>query len=125
METKIATNNIIGRKGKPIFSKVAIHPGETLKDEIEARGLKKTDFAGALGILPNHLSELFKGKRNINAQLAIKLENVLGIEAEFWLRLQMRYELTVVRNSEPAKVPLPKYNIMPKASSPTTKRAAR
>jgi len=41
-----------------------------------------------LGIQPGNLSELFKGKRNITAVLALKLEELLGISAEFWLNLQ-------------------------------------
>ena len=52
-----------------------IHPGEILKDEIESRNLVKTQFAKDLGILPGHLSELFKGKRHISASLALKLQD--------------------------------------------------
>ena len=90
---------VTGKNNVPLYSKVAIHPGEMLKDEIEARGIKKKDFAAAIGLLPQHLSELFNGKRTINALLALKLEKELGIDAEYWLRLQNRYELTLAKNS--------------------------
>ena len=85
-------------KPDQIYSKIATHPGEILKDEIEARGLSKSETASKLGIQPGNLSELFKGKRNITAVLALKLEELLGISAEFWLNLQNRYEITILRN---------------------------
>lgn len=85
-------------KPDQIYSKIATHPGEVLKDEIEARELSKSETARKLGMQPGNLSELFKGKRNITAALALKLEDLLGISAEFWLNLQNRYEITTLRN---------------------------
>jgi plasmid maintenance system antidote protein VapI len=45
-----------------------------LLEEIEERQLLKKDIAKQLEILPHHLSELFAGKRNISARMAVKLE---------------------------------------------------
>jgi HTH-type transcriptional regulator/antitoxin HigA len=96
-------NNLkIVNKTEPLYSAIATHPGEVLKEEIEARGLVKTEVAAQLEILPGHLSELFKGKRNMSALLALKLEGLLGISAEFWLQLQNRYDLTIIKNSRAA-----------------------
>ncbi|MBE9600288.1 hypothetical protein IM797_13310 [Pedobacter sp. MC2016-24] len=39
-----------------------------------------------------------KGKRNITAYIALKLETELDISAEFWLSLQMDYDLQLERN---------------------------
>jgi HTH-type transcriptional regulator/antitoxin HigA len=86
-----------------IYSKIATHPGEVLKDEIEARQLSKSKTAHKLGMQPGNLSELFKGKRNITAAVALKLEDLLGIPAEFWLNLQSRYEITTLRNERKNK----------------------
>lgn len=85
-------------KGDIIHSKVPIHPGEILREEIETRGIKKKYFARELDIAPSNLSELFAGKRNINAEMALKIEQAIGISAEFWLRVQNRHDLTIVRN---------------------------
>ncbi len=74
-----------------------LHPGEALLDEVEARNLKKSALAGALNILPSHLSELFSGKRNITATTAVKLEKELGISAEYWIGLQTDYDLANAR----------------------------
>ena len=79
----------------------AFHPGEFLLEEVEHRKLVKKDFAKQLGILPHHLSELFAGKRHISAPLAVKLEKVLGISAEYWLRLQTSYDLQQARLKQP------------------------
>lgn len=78
----------------------AFHPGEFLLEEIEERNLLKKDIAKALEILPQHLSEIFSGKRNISARLAVKLEKALGISSHYWLSLQMEYDLFIARQEE-------------------------
>jgi addiction module HigA family antidote len=95
---------VVGNRGRAIYSKIATHPGEVLKEEIEARELVKSVVAQSLGILPSHLSELFRSKRNISPSLALKLEEFLGISAETWLTLQNRYDLTVIKNERLASV---------------------
>ena len=94
--------NVIDKDGNELRTPVALHPGEFLLEEIEERGLKKTDFAKSIGLLPGNLSELFKGKRHINARLAVKLEAILGISAEYWLGLQSAYDLIIARELEHA-----------------------
>jgi len=64
----------------------AFHSGEFLQEEIEARHILKKDIAKALEILPHHLSEIFAGKRNISARLAVKLEKILGSRPSLRLR---------------------------------------
>ena len=88
---------VIGKSGLPIKAPVTLHPGEVLLLEIEARQLKKFEFAGQLNIQSSQLSELLHGKRHVSAQMAIKLEDLLGIDAEFWMRLQAAYDLAVER----------------------------
>ncbi len=89
---------VLGSHQQPVYSRVATHPGEVLKDEIEERKMAKIEVAEILGIKPGHLSELFKGKRNISPALALKLQQLLGIPAETWLILQNRYDLTVLQS---------------------------
>ncbi len=94
--------HVFDKEGNELRSPVAFHPGEFLLEEVEERGLKKTDLAKSIGMLPGNLSELFKGKRNINARIAVKLEIALGISAEYWLGLQSAYDLTIARELEHA-----------------------
>ncbi len=92
-------NQVLDHNGSEIEIE-AFHPGEFLLEEIEARDILKKEIAKSLDILPNHLSEIFSGKRNISARLAIRLEKILGISSHYWLGLQMEYDLFVARELE-------------------------
>lgn len=88
---------VVGKRGEEIRSDLILHPGEVLKEELEARKLMRSVFAMEIKVYPSHFSEILRGKRNINASLAIKLEKALGISAEFWVRLQGEYDLALER----------------------------
>lgn len=90
-------DRVIGRNGKVLETDVTLHPGEVLADELEARGILKKDFAALIDMHPSHLSDLLKGKRHVSAKLALKLEQHLQINASYWLRLQMAYDLAIAR----------------------------
>lgn len=92
-------NQILDQNGNEIEIE-AFHPGEFLLEEIEERALLKKDVAKALEILPHHLSEVFAGKRNISARLAVKLEKLFGSSAQYWLGLQMYYDLYQAKQQE-------------------------
>ena len=94
--------NVFDKEGNELRTPIAFHPGELLLEEIEERGLKKTDFAKSIGLLPGNLSELFKGKRHINARIAVKIEAALGISAEYWIGLQTTYDLIIARDLQNA-----------------------
>ncbi len=68
------------------------HPGFILGLEIRSRGFTQKSFAELVAIQPSHLSEIIKGKRGISDQLAVKLEEVLGIPAAHWNQLQARFD---------------------------------
>lgn len=74
-----------------------IHPGFIISDEIEARELKQKELAQEMHISPSMLSDLIHGRRNISADLALKLERALGISAMFWMNFQSKYDLDKVR----------------------------
>ena len=88
---------VIKKNGKEIQSSFLLHPGRVLFKELEARKIKKSDFALQLQMRPSHFSELLHGKRNVSAGVAIKLEYLLGISAEFWMRVQTAYDIKVER----------------------------
>ncbi|MDB5286423.1 MAG: yddM [Mucilaginibacter sp.] len=92
-------NQVLDHNGNEIEIE-AFHPGEFLLEEIETREILKKDIAKSLEILPNHLSEIFSGKRNISARLAVRLEKILGISSHYWLGLQMEYDLFVAKQLE-------------------------
>lgn len=89
---------IVNAKGKEIFTDVALHPGEVLLNELEARKIKKSFLAEQLFMKPGHFSDLLYGRRHVGAALALKLEKLLGISAEYWMRLQVYHDLFIERN---------------------------
>ena len=91
---------VVNSNGKEIFTDVSLHPGEVLQMELAARNIKKSEFAELLGIKPGHFSELLHGKRHVSAATALKLQKLLGIPAEYWMRVQVYHDLFVERNKE-------------------------
>lgn len=75
----------------------ATHPGEMLANELEVRGIKQQEFAQQIGMQKSQLNEIIKGKRSINAEVAVLIEAALGISAYFWLKAQNNYDLTLVK----------------------------
>ncbi len=85
----------------PLIPHEATHPGYLIKDEIDARPeLTQAELAKQLGVKRSFLNEVIKGKRNITADLAILLEKVLAISADFWMRFQSQYEIDCARIKE-------------------------
>ena len=91
---------VLNSRGKEIGTDIALHPGDILLDELEARNIKKTVFADQLGMKAGHFSELLHGKRHVSAATALKLEKLLGISAEYWMRVQVYYELFMERHKQ-------------------------
>lgn len=89
---------VLSKDGREIHIDTLLHPGNILKKELAARGLKKNFFAEKLGMHASQLSDLLSGKRHVNAPLAIKLEELLDIDAAFWMRVQSAYDLESARD---------------------------
>lgn len=72
------------------------HPGGIVRDQIEELGLTITDAAKSLGVSRQTLNNLVNEGANISPEMAIRLETVVGSNAEFWLRLQSSYDLAKI-----------------------------
>lgn len=73
------------------------HPGEHIKEELEARGLNQQFLVEKTGMSKSEISLLVHGHRNITPEIAVLLEDALGIDAELWMNLQVKYDLDLVR----------------------------
>jgi addiction module HigA family antidote len=73
------------------------HPGEGLRDELEALGLTVAAAARALGVTRQQLYRVINGDSGISAEMAVRLEQVIGGTADHWLRLQSAHDLSQVR----------------------------
>ena len=80
-----------------VYSDLAIPPGETLADEIAARGMSPRDLSACLGRPVQVVNEIVRGKRAITEDTAHGLEKVLDIPATFWLNLEQNYRTTRAR----------------------------
>ena len=77
-----------------------IHPGEVLNEDfIKAFGITQHKLAMAIGVPPRRINEIVHGKRGITADTALRLGKYFGVEPQFWLNLQGRYELEVAEDS--------------------------
>ena len=77
------------------------HPGEMLMEQfIAPLEIKQTDLAKRLGISYPRLNELIHGKRGVTPDTALRLERVLGMEAQFWLNLQTVWDLYHAQHSD-------------------------
>lgn len=76
------------------------HPSELLRDAMEERGETQKELAEKLGISKSYLNEILNGKKDINANISVKLESVWGIPAEFWLKFQMKYNINKARQKQ-------------------------
>lgn len=90
-------DKVIGYDGKEIKLHIIAPPGKLLREELKERKITQKDFANTLGMQQSHLNEILQGKRRISAQMAVKLEREFGASAEFWLNLQVRYDLEMER----------------------------
>ncbi|MCB8879352.1 HigA family addiction module antidote protein [Acidisoma cellulosilytica] len=75
-----------------------IHPGEILKEEfLEPHGISANKLAQNLGIPTNRITAIINGTRRITGETAILLGHAFATSPEFWLNLQLRYDLDVAR----------------------------
>ena len=76
-----------------------VHPGEILQKEfLEPMGLSQNRLALALGVPARRINEIVLGKRGITADTALRLARYFKMSPQFWLGLQMDYELDVAED---------------------------
>lgn len=78
----------------------AVHPGQIIKRELEARGISQRKLATDLNISVSHFNEVIQGKRAMSAELAVCLESALGIPYRTWMKLQSEYDYDVIAIAE-------------------------
>ncbi len=71
-----------------------IHPGEILLEEfLLPMNITQYRIAKDISVPQHRIGEIVKGKRSITADTALRLGRYFGMEAQFWLNLQSRYDL--------------------------------
>jgi antitoxin HigA-1 len=78
---------------------LAIHPGDHIADELEARDMTAADLARAMEVDAGRVSRLINGQTSVTGDTALRLAEALGTSAEFWMRLQGDYDLARAREA--------------------------
>lgn len=82
-----------------------IHPGLFLEHELKQRNLHKSPFALSLEEYPQTLVSITKGKRRMNTNLALKIENALGIDEGFFMTLQIFHDIKELKKRQNKRYP--------------------
>jgi addiction module HigA family antidote len=88
-----------GRRLEPV------HPGEVLLREfVEPMKLTRYKVAKGTGVPQRRIDEICAGSRAITADTALRLGRFFGIEAQFWMNLQARYDLEVAERESSKRI---------------------
>jgi len=113
MPTKSKSQTTTKRRGaKPLVQRrlpthrPPTHPGEMLLEEfLKPLGISQSAFAVRLGVSFPRLNEIVNGKRSVTPDSALRLAQVTGMSADFWLGLQQDWDLWhALRSSAAAEI---------------------
>jgi addiction module HigA family antidote len=84
--------------------RIPIHPGETLREDLDGLGMSAAELARRIDVPVNRITEILNGRRAITADTALRLGRLFGTSGEFWLNLQKLYELRVAEQRNGATI---------------------
>ena len=77
-----------------------VHPGEVLLEEfLKPMRLRQNRLARDLGVPSRRINEIVAGKRSVTADTALRLGRYFHMSPQFWLGLQMDYDLDVTADT--------------------------
>ncbi len=69
-----------------------------MMDVLEPPGLSQNQFAALLGVPANRINAIIRGQRSISADTAIRLAKCLGSTPDFWMGIQVEYDLQMAQD---------------------------
>lgn len=76
-----------------------IHPGEILLEEfLKPLGISQNQLALSIRVPARRINEIVHGKRRVTADTALRLAHFFDMSPQFWLGLQMDYDLDVAQD---------------------------
>ena len=70
-----------------------VHPGEILREELDALGLSVSGLSEDLGVPANRIRMILNGRCGVSADTALRLAGYFGTTPQLWLNLQRTWEL--------------------------------
>ena len=81
--------------------RVPTHPGEMLLEEfLKPMGITQRDLANAINVPYQRINEIINGRRGITPSTALRLAKAFGVSADFWMNIQLRWDLYFAKKSE-------------------------
>lgn len=79
------------------MTKLAVHPGKVLAEELATLGVSPTELARQIDVPANRISQIINGKRAITGDTALRLAHWFRTGPEFWMSLQSEYDVSLAR----------------------------
>ncbi len=93
------------------------HPGEMLLQEfLVPMGMTQRELAAAIHVPFQRVNEIVRGKRGVTPSTALRLSRFLGTSPDFWMNLQIRWDLFQTQRAEREQIE----RIRPKIEQPQT-----
>ena len=82
-----------------------ITPGDILLEEfLKPMEISQAQLSRDINVPPNRINQIINGKREITADTALRLGRYFNIEPEFWLNLQMRFNMKIAKQKTGAEI---------------------
>jgi len=72
-------------------------PGALLEQVLRLLGMSQAAFSRATGLTAKHVNQVCQGHAGVSARSAVLFEEVTGVDAEVWMRAQIRYDIAAAR----------------------------
>lgn len=92
--------------GMPVAPELLQCPGESIKDELDARGWTQKDLAEIMGRPTQAISEIVNGAKQITPDTAMELAAAFGQVPDFWMRLEASYRLGLAQAARNEQEPI-------------------
>ena len=77
------------------------HPGEMLLEEfLIPMGFTQRDLANSIHVPYQRINEIINGRRGVTPSSALRLSKFFGVSPDFWMNLQLRWDLYFAQQSE-------------------------
>jgi addiction module HigA family antidote len=77
------------------------HPGEMLSEEfLKPMGLTQRQLSDAIHVPYQRINEIVNGRRGVTPSTALRLSKFFGVSPDFWLNLQLRWDLYFAQQVE-------------------------
>lgn len=77
------------------------HPGEMLLEEfLQPMGMTQRNLADAVNVSYQRINEIVNGKRGMTPSTALRLAKFFGVSADFWMNVQLRWDMYFAMQEE-------------------------